>query len=108
MNIMDRGYQTTVPPINHKVMEVSNVAFFPAYPLMAGALQTVLDLDPANALLFVAQAAAFGFWCYFFLFCERWKLPTSVRWLRRPHHRGASGGVFSRGRLFRIPLPDGA
>ena len=81
MNIMDRGYQTTVPPINHKVMEVSNVAFFPAYPLLAGALQTVLDLDPANALLFVAQAAAFGFWCYFFLFCERWKLPTSVRWL---------------------------
>jgi hypothetical protein len=28
MNIMDRGYQTTVPPIDHKVMEVSNVAFF--------------------------------------------------------------------------------
>src|SRR5438270_13925649 len=31
-NIIDRGYQTIVPPINHKVMEVSNVAFFPAYP----------------------------------------------------------------------------
>ncbi len=29
MNIVDRGYQTIVPPINHKVMEVSNVAFFP-------------------------------------------------------------------------------
>src|SRR5437588_629448 len=28
-NIVDRGYQTIVPPINHKVMEVSNVAFFP-------------------------------------------------------------------------------
>jgi len=27
-NIVDRGYQTIVPPINHKVMEVSNVAFF--------------------------------------------------------------------------------
>ncbi len=81
MNIMDRGYQTTVPPIDHKVMEVSNVAFFPAYPLLAGALRSILDLDPANALLLVAQAAAFGFWCYFFLFCERWKLPTSVRWL---------------------------
>jgi hypothetical protein len=80
MNIMDRGYQTTVPPIDHKVMEVSNVAFFPAYPLLAGALRSALDLDSANALLFVAQAAAFGFWCYFFLFCERWKLSTSVRW----------------------------
>lgn len=81
MNIMDRGYQTTVPPINHKVMEVSNVAFFPAYPLLAGALETVFDLDRENALLFAAQAAAFGFWCYFFLFCERWKLSTSLRWL---------------------------
>ena len=81
MNIMDRGYQTTVPPIDHKVMEVSNVAFFPAYPLLAGALRSVFDLDPENALLFVAQAAAFGFWCYFFLFCERWKLSTPVRWL---------------------------
>src|SRR5205085_8980718 len=27
-NIIDRGYQTIIPPINHKVMEVSNVAFF--------------------------------------------------------------------------------
>src|ERR1700757_4058268 len=37
-NILDRGYQTTVPPINHKVMEVSNVAFFPAYPVVASAI----------------------------------------------------------------------
>src|ERR1700676_4357346 len=28
-NIVDRGYQTIVPPISHKMMEVSNVAFFP-------------------------------------------------------------------------------
>ena len=81
MNIMDRGYQTIVPPINHKVMEVSNVAFFPGYPLLTGGLQTLLDLDPENALLFVAQAATFGFWCYYFLFCDRWKLSASLRWL---------------------------
>ena len=81
MNIVDRGYQTTVPPIEHKVMEVSNVAFFPAYPFLASALQWVFDLDPANALLLVAQAAAFGFWCYYFLFCDRWKLSPSLRWL---------------------------
>ena len=31
-NIVDRGYATTIPPVDHKVMEVSNVAFFPAYP----------------------------------------------------------------------------
>src|SRR6266404_2871103 len=41
VNIIDRGYQTTVPPINHKVMEVSNVAFFPAYPAVAGLIQSI-------------------------------------------------------------------
>ena len=30
-NIVDRGYQTIVPPISHKLMEVSNTGFFPAY-----------------------------------------------------------------------------
>src|SRR5947199_1133451 len=43
-NIVNRGYQTIVPPINHKVMEVSNVAFFPAYPLLAAALHYGLGL----------------------------------------------------------------
>ena len=79
MNIVDRGYQTIVPPINHKVIEVSNVAFFPAYPLIAGALRYGLDLETDKALLLTAQAAAFGFWCYFFLFCERWHLSPTLR-----------------------------
>src|SRR5438128_1489788 len=39
MNIVNNGYRTPVPPIEHKVMEVSNVAFFPAYPLIGRALQ---------------------------------------------------------------------
>lgn len=73
-NIVDRGYATTVPPISHKMMEVSNVAFFPAYPAMAGALKSVLHLSTYTALLVTAQGAAFGFWSYFFLFCERWGL----------------------------------
>lgn len=79
MNIVDRGYQTTVPPIDHKVMEVSNVAFFPAYPLIAAALRYGLRLGTDQALLITAQAAAFGFWCYFFLFCERWNLSPTLR-----------------------------
>jgi hypothetical protein len=29
MNIIDRGYQTIVPPIDHKLMEVSNRFFQP-------------------------------------------------------------------------------
>src|SRR6059058_944516 len=42
MSIVDRGYQTFVPPIDHKVMEVSNVAFFPAYPALASVLHYAL------------------------------------------------------------------
>jgi hypothetical protein len=76
-NIINRGYQTIVPPINHKVMEVSNVAFFPAYPALAAALRYGFDLETDTALLVTAQAAAWGFWSYFFLFCERWQIPFS-------------------------------
>jgi hypothetical protein len=73
-NIVDRGYETTVPPISHKMMEVSNVAFFPAYPAIAAILHYGLRLSIYNALLVTAQVAAWGFWSYFFLFCERWNV----------------------------------
>src|SRR4051812_8461742 len=73
-NIVDRGYDTTVPPISHKMMEVSNVAFFPAYPAISAILHYGLRLSIYNALLLTAQAAAWGFWSYFFLFCERWNI----------------------------------
>ena len=77
-NIVDRGYQTIVPPINHKVMEVSNVGFFPGYPALVGLFRFIFPVDTATALLIVAQIAAWGFWTYFFLFCERWKLSSSL------------------------------
>ena len=73
-NIVDRGYETTVPPISHKMMEVSNVAFFPAYPAITAVLHYGLKLSIYNALLVTAQAAAWGFWSYFFLFCDRWNV----------------------------------
>lgn len=78
-NIVDRGFQTTVPPVDHKVMEISNVAFFPAYPVLAGVLSHGLGLDTEDALLITAQAAAWGFWSYFFLFCDRWNLSPSLQ-----------------------------
>src|SRR5256885_11978881 len=80
-NIIERGYQTTVPPINHKVMEVSNVAFFPAYPVLAAVVRSVFRVETETALLIAAQLAAWGFWTYFFLFCERWKLSLTLRLL---------------------------
>src|SRR5262249_10402663 len=79
MNILDRGYQTIVPPIDHKVMEVSNVAFFPGYPVIAAMVRNAFNISPATALLISAQLAAWGFWTYFFLFCRRWKVAPSLQ-----------------------------
>src|SRR5438477_9614507 len=79
MNIVDRGYATIVPPINHKVMEVSNVAFFPAYPALAGAIRAMSGVETETALLIAAQLAAWAFWTYFFLFCARWKISPTLR-----------------------------
>jgi hypothetical protein len=78
-NIIDRGYGTIVPPIERKEMEVSNVAFFPGYPILAGAFRRLTGLSALQSLLLIAQAAACGFWTYFFLFCQRWKLPFSLQ-----------------------------
>src|SRR5229473_3721563 len=78
-NIVDRGYQTIVPPVSHKMMEVSNVAFFPAYPALAALLRHGLGFSTYDALLIVAQVAAWGFWSYFFLFCERWGISPLVQ-----------------------------
>src|ERR1041385_1239578 len=74
MNIVNRGYGTIVPPIGYKTMEISNVAFFPAYPAIAALVHYVVRLDTTSALLVTAQAAAWAFWSYFFLFCQRWNI----------------------------------
>jgi hypothetical protein len=79
INIVDRGYQTIVPPIDHKVMEVSNVAFFPAYPAIAALFRYGLNVDTDAALLITAQLAAWGFWSYFFLFCKRWNVSSALQ-----------------------------
>jgi hypothetical protein len=60
-------------------MEISNVAFFPAYPLLAQAVKSISGLDTYHALLAVAQAATWGFWTYFFLFCDRWRLGVELQ-----------------------------
>jgi hypothetical protein len=55
-------------------MEISNVAFFPGYPAIAALVHYVFRFNTTNALLITAQIAAFGFWSYFFLFCQRWNI----------------------------------
>lgn len=78
-NIVDRGYETVLPPIARNLMEASNVAFFPAYPAIASALHWWAGLSTPVALLVTAQGAAWGFWSYFFLFCQRWKVSGLVQ-----------------------------
>ena len=79
MNIIDRGYQTIIPPVDHKVMEISNVAFFPAYPVIGAFVRNAFNISTGTALLIAAQLAAWGFWTYFFLFCRRWKVARSLQ-----------------------------
>lgn len=79
VNIIDRGYQTVVPPVDQKVMEISNVAFFPAYPAIAALLRSVFSINSGTALLITAQLAAWGFWSYFFLLCNRWNVPPVLQ-----------------------------
>ncbi len=78
-NIIDRGYGSTLPPIEHKEMEVSNVAFFPAYPLLTKAVKRLTNLDTYAALLVTAQFSTWAFWTYFFLFSERWELSLPLQ-----------------------------
>ena len=106
-NIMDRGYDSILPPITRKMMEVSNVAFFPAYPVIAGACSRRSDSAPTRLLL-TAQAAAWAFWSYFFLFAERWKLSPRAAVLRCAGDRRASDGILPDRRLLGIALSDGA
>ena len=79
MNIVDGGYKTIVPPIDHKAMEVSNVAFFPAYPAIAALFRYGFNIDTGTSLLIAAQLAAWGFWSYFFLFCKRWDISPALQ-----------------------------
>ena len=108
-NIVDRGYETTVPPINHKMMEVSNVAFFPGLSGdRGGAASRVCTSALYKALLITAQAAAWGFWSYFFLFCDRWNVSPVLQFFGALGDPGPSDGFFSGRRIFRVAFHDGA
>jgi hypothetical protein len=83
MNIVDRGIPDDCSSHRSQGHEVSNVAFFPAYPAIAGAFRYGLNINTGTALLITAQLAAWGFWSYFFLFCRRWNISPRFANLRR-------------------------
>jgi len=67
LNIIGRGYQSPVPPSPVKRMEVSNVAFFPGFPLSGEAVIKGLGIKPEIGLTLASQLATCGFWTYFLL-----------------------------------------
>lgn len=70
-NIIDRGYQSPVPPSPVKSMEISNVAFFPVFPLWGSVFLNVLKMEPKIGLTLASQLATWGFWAYFLLVARR-------------------------------------
>jgi hypothetical protein len=71
LNIIGRGYQSPIPPSPQKRMEVSNVAFFPGFPLWGAAVINAFDLHPRTGLTLASHLATWGFWTYLLLFARR-------------------------------------
>jgi hypothetical protein len=80
-NIIERGYASPVPPSPVKMYEVSNVAFFPGYPLLVTFMKQLFGLNTTVALVLTAQLAATGFWAYVLAFLRRWQTPWCVGFL---------------------------
>jgi hypothetical protein len=55
-----------------------NVHFFPAYPLLCRAVHWVTGVDWPLAMVLTASAAYLGFWIYFLLIVQRWRVPPGM------------------------------
>lgn len=71
-SISGQGYHSPVPPVSQN-MKISNVVFFPAFPLLGRAFAKLLGVSTQAGLLMAAQAAAVIFWSYFLLLLQRWR-----------------------------------
>ncbi|HVF71493.1 MAG TPA: hypothetical protein VM940_07770 [Chthoniobacterales bacterium] len=75
-NIVETGYHTSDPP--NPTENISNVAFFPAYPVLTRFVVTITGLPTALALLVTAQFAAFLFWWFLLSHMKRWQIAPTV------------------------------
>lgn len=64
LSIAELGYRTPLPP-RGQALHASNVAFFPAYPLLGRWLARLYGTDGQMGLLLAAQGCALGFWAFF-------------------------------------------
>jgi hypothetical protein len=65
-HILENGYRTTIPPTKQNG-DLSNVGFFPGFPIWASAFKGLLHLDMQQSMIISAQAACAGFWTYVYL-----------------------------------------
>lgn len=75
-DILEKGYRTTDPPTTANL--ASNVAFFPAYPLIARAVWKVSGWSVPASLLFTAQAAAVVFWWFVLRQLKAWRIGSGA------------------------------
>ena len=78
LNIIERNYQSPVPPSPVKRYEVSNTAFFPGFPVLGAVFIHGFGLQPKTGLTLAAQVATVGFWTYFLLLARRLGFPAGV------------------------------
>jgi hypothetical protein len=79
-SITEDGYHSPYPP-SFQDKPVSNVAFFPGYPITARIVHLSTGIESKTSLLLVAQVGAGIFWLFFFLILERWQVSLLATWL---------------------------
>lgn len=72
-SIVHDGYHSPVPPIAQKP-EVSNVAFFPGFPILGRVAHVSFGMKPELALVLIAQICAVLFWATLWMTLRSWQV----------------------------------
>ena len=75
--IAREGYHSVTPPVRQNP-ELSNVAFFPAYPYLARLLYLIFGFPVKLGLLILAQLFAIAFWALLYTLLKKWKIPSFI------------------------------
>lgn len=78
IHVAENGYMTTDPPFDWS-KGVSNVTYFPGYPISARLLRSLVPGVPAHVVLIaLSQAAAVLFWAVFIAFLSSIGAPAAI------------------------------
>jgi hypothetical protein len=71
------GYHSPYPPVSQN-SDISNVAFFPGYPLLSRFLYLGLHIQPEISLILIAQIFCVIFWAAWWLLLKQFKIPLPI------------------------------